>query len=260
MKLAVLASGSRANCSFVEFGAKRFLIDCGLTAKQIELRLDLLGIPASSLEAIIISHEHRDHTIGASVLSRRYEIPVYANQGTADFLENVYGVEYFETGKPFSLGSVSIRPFRIVHDAVDPVGFVVQADGIKLTHVTDLGKVTPLVEDAMHNAHAIVLESNYDKEMLQTCEYPWELKQRIASSHGHLGNTEAASILERVYHSELCHVVLAHLSENSNSEELALQASRTKLAPLGFQNVRCGNPRQPTELLTVDETPFSIAI
>lgn len=260
MRFSVLASGSRANCSFIEAGGARFLVDCGLSGKQVELRLGSLGISADSLDALIVTHEHRDHIHGISVLSRRYRLPVYCNEAVVDMLGAVHGLELFATGDRFSIADTILHPFRIVHDAVDPVGFEITAEGLKLTHVTDLGRVTPLVRDALAGANAIVLESNYDRELLQICDYPWELKQRIASSHGHLGNIEAAACLREMIHSELTQVVLAHLSENSNTPEAALTTVQRALEPLGFRDVTCGCPTSPTPLYQVGETGLRAAV
>ena len=260
MRFSVLASGSRANCTFVEAGGVRFLVDCGLSGKQVALRLAALGIDVESLDAILVTHEHRDHIQGVSVLSRRFNLPVYCNNATSEFIDKVYGYEEFETGTNFSLGDVELHPFRIVHDAVDPVGFEMFAEGMKLAHVTDLGRVTSLVTRALAGAHAVVLESNYDKEMLQICDYPWQLKQRISSSHGHLSNHEAAKCLIDLYHPELTQVVLAHLSENSNTPGAALEAATEALQPLGFTGIHCGTPSEPTPLFAVEPELQKIAV
>lgn len=228
------------------------MIDCGLSGKQVELRLAEFGIDPASLSALVVTHEHRDHIQGISVLSRRYRLPVYCNRATAEFIDRVHGFEYFDTGEFFSIGSVRLHPFSIVHDAVDPVGFEVLAEGLKLAHVTDLGRATALVKMALTGAHAVVLEANYDRELLQTCDYPWQLKQRIASSHGHLGNIEAARSLKEMLHGDLVQVVLAHLSENSNSPTHALQSMYAVLPPLMHDRVVCGTPAKATELFRVE--------
>ena len=221
MRFSVLSSGSKANCTFVECGSTRILIDCGLSGLQTEKRLLALGIDPKSLSAIVITHEHSDHIYGAHTMSRRYKIPVFANHETAKFMKKGYAQEEFVTGETFEIGKLALSPFSIAHDAADPVGFVIRGEGLKFGQATDLGKVTPLVRDALTQCHAIVLESNHDPEMLQECDYPWELKQRIASTHGHLSNHEAGTLISEVLHSDLLHVVLGHLSENSNRPDVA---------------------------------------
>src|SRR5690606_38918269 len=134
------------------------------------------------------------------VMSRRYQLPVYANEGTASCLESVFAIDYFETGKTFSLGSATIQPFSIVHDARDPVAFTIHHQGLILAHLTDLGRVTPVIRDRINSAHALVLEFNYEPHLLQSCGYPWQVKQRIASTHGHLSNQDAAKLLSESWH------------------------------------------------------------
>lgn len=260
MRFSVLASGSRANCTYVEAAGKRFLIDCGLSGKQVALRLAKNGIDASTLDAIIVTHEHGDHIHGVSVLSRRYKLPVYVNEAAKAKITKVFAFESFETGIDFSIGDVQLHPFSIVHDAVDPVGFTIEAEGLKLSHFTDLGRVTPLVKQALEGSHAIVLEANHDKELLQICDYPWELKQRIASSHGHLSNCAAADCLYEAHHAELGQVVLGHLSENSNTQELALDTVLRRVRSIGFENISCGAPHAPSPLYAIGEEQLSAAV
>lgn len=252
-RFSVLASGSKANCTYVEAGQHRFLIDCGLSARQIEVRLGLLDVNPSSLQAILISHEHSDHICGASVFSRRFKIPVYANSKTSKFLKGCYAIEEFTTGQNFGLGLVDLHPFRITHDAVDPVGFAVEAEGLKLTYATDIGKVNGLLLEAVRQANAVILEANHDRELLMTCDYPWELKQRIASSHGHLENSEAGRCMQEAFSSELNCLVLAHLSENSNRPAVAKAAVQAALADYDFTAIHCADPYCPTQLFDLSD-------
>lgn len=258
MRFSVLSSGSKANCTFIEAGGERFLIDCGLSGRQCEQRLVEHGIDPASLSAILVTHEHSDHIGGVATLSRRYNLPVYANEATIKHISKPKGREVFVTGMPFTLGRVDITPFSIVHDAADPVGFVVQAEGFKLVHLTDLGRVTTLVRDHVQGAHAIVLESNHDQEMLQTCGYPWELKQRISSTHGHLCNEAAGHLVEDLMHGELFHVILGHLSENSNTPALALETMHRSLERCagrsgGLRTLLCGSVYKSLPMLELDE-------
>ena len=257
MKFSVISSGSKANCTFIEAGGYRLLVDCGLSGKQAEERLAQVGVEASSLNAIFVTHEHADHINGVATLSRRYKIPVYANKATMEHIRKPHGREILETGARVSLGDLSITPFSIVHDAVDPVAYVFEADGFKLVVVTDLGRVTTLVAEHVRGANAILLESNHDQEMLQGCGYPWELKQRIASTHGHLCNETAGQLLEDIAHPELFHVVLGHLSENSNTSTLALQTARRYLEraaerATGLRTLLCGNVYESLPMLEID--------
>jgi len=254
MRFSVLSSGSKANSTFIEVGSQRILIDCGLSATQVTKRLVAHGINPESLTAIIITHEHSDHINGVPALSRRYKIPVYANEGTAQHIEAPYALEHFVTGEKFSLGEAVIRSFGIVHDAVDPVGFVIEGEGLKFSQATDLGKVTTVVKEALLNSHAIVLESNHDLGMLYTSHYSWELKHRIASSHGHLSNDVAGRLLNELYHPELVQVVLGHLSENCNTPETALSTvERYVNGTIPMSRISCGSIPSATPLYNIEE-------
>jgi phosphoribosyl 1,2-cyclic phosphodiesterase len=257
MRFSVLSSGSKANCTFVEAGGVRFLVDCGLSGKQAEARMAEIGIDPASLSAILVTHEHCDHINGVGTLSRRYNLPVYANAGTMHEVSKPRAREVFKTGEEFNLGAATVLPFSIVHDAVDPVGFSILAEGLKLVICTDLGRVTTLVREHVKGANAILLESNHDQEMLQSCSYAWELKQRIASTHGHLCNEAAGQLLAEIMHPELFHVVLGHLSENSNTPRLALETANRYLKQCeerasGLQTLLCGNIYESLPCLELD--------
>jgi phosphoribosyl 1,2-cyclic phosphodiesterase len=259
VRFSVLSSGSKANCTYVEVDGIRFLIDCGLSGKQCELRLAEVGVDPSSLDYIFVTHEHHDHVHGVPTLSKRYGLPVFANAATMAALPKVSKREIFRTGEKFyPHGAVAVTPFSINHDAVDPVGFVFEGAGFKFVHVTDLGRVTPTVLEHVRGAHALVLESNHDQEMLQTCSYSWDLKQRIASTHGHLCNDAAGQLLADVLHPELFHVVLGHLSENSNTPNAALESAHSYLNRCGdrantLRTLLCGSVYKSLPLLELDE-------
>jgi len=258
VRFSVLSSGSKANCTFVEAAGQRILIDCGLSGKKAEERLAEQGIDPTTISSIIVTHEHSDHIHGVPTLSRRYGMTVYANEATMRHISKPKRADVFTTGQEFSIGAVSITPFSIIHDAVDPVGFVIQAEGFKLVSVTDLGRVTNLVREHVRGANAILLESNHDQEMLQACSYTWELKQRISSTHGHLCNESAGQLLEDIMHPELFHVVLGHLSENSNTPNLALECANRYLDRCGerrsgLRTLLCGNVYESLPTLHLDE-------
>ncbi len=230
MRFSVLASGSAANSTFIEVGNTRLLIDCGLSARQAGVRLHDMGVDLKTVQGILLTHEHSDHIAGLRVLSNRMRLPVYTTAETAAEVEGLFAVEHISPGKSFSLGEVTIHPFRIAHDAVNPLGFAIEGGGFRFVQATDLGKVTPNVTFALQGANAIVLESNHDLELLRECEYPWSLKQRIASAHGHLSNDAMAEALEGCAHPQLSVVVLGHLSENSNTPSHAIAAGTRALA------------------------------
>ncbi len=251
MRFSVLSSGSRANCTFVEAASGRFLIDCGLSCRQIEQRLRLLGIPPETIAAIIITHEHADHIYGAGSFSLKYRIPVYVTEETGRHLPKVFEKISFQSGKVFDLCGAAIHSFSILHDAIDPVGFRIESEGAVLAHVTDLGKVTGLVREHLQSADALLLESNHDVELLATCSYAWPLKQRIASSHGHISNTEAGLLLADVMHDRLATVVLGHISENSNTPQAATETVSYLLGGWLPENFLCACVREATPLYAV---------
>ena len=153
MRFSVLSSGSKANSSIIDTGDSRILIDCGLSAKQAEIRLHSVGIDPSSLDAILITHEHSDHIHGVPTLSTRYKIPVFANHLTAKQIPKCFHIEQFQNGMDFWVGGTRITPFSITHDAVDPVGFSIFSQGVKFSQATDLGKVTLLVTEHLKDSN-----------------------------------------------------------------------------------------------------------
>jgi phosphoribosyl 1,2-cyclic phosphodiesterase len=248
MKFSVISSGSKANSVYLESGSSALLIDCGLSAKEALSRLDKIGADPSKIKAILVTHEHSDHIKGLSVLSRKLEVPIYANRATARFLKNVYGIENFVTGDSFVVDNFEIQPFSVVHDAVDPVGFAIVSGDFKYAQATDLGRSTTLVKSAIKDANALLLEFNYDQQKLHDCDYPWQLKQRISSTHGHLSNDDAACLLADVKAGALQHVVLGHISENSNDPSLALEAARKMVDVKDFKSFSCGSVYEPLPL------------
>jgi phosphoribosyl 1,2-cyclic phosphodiesterase len=222
MRFAVLASGSRANATLVEEGQLRFLVDCGLSMRETQRRLLERGVTPESLSAIFLTHEHSDHIRSAESFSRKFKIPIYANEATASFLSQAYGFELFQSGQPFLFHEILVSPIPVSHDAHEPVGFTFASEESKLGLFTDLGQVTPRVKEAVKDVHALVIESNHDSELLASCGYPWPVKERIASRYGHLSNAEASELLFSLSEESLRCVVLAHLSERSNRPEIAL--------------------------------------
>ncbi len=226
MAVCVLASGSRGNAIYVSDGSTSILVDAGLSGIEIERRLKQRGLSPSALSAIVVTHEHADHVTGVGVLSRRYHIPVYLSAQTEQAAAPVTGKLFqsvaFEPGHAFSVFSLKLHPFTLSHDALDPVGLTVSGNGRKIGIATDMGRATALVKDHLQGCRLLVLEANHDPRMLEEGPYPWPLKQRIQSRHGHLSNMQARALLREIRHPGLSHVVLAHLSETNNTPERAL--------------------------------------
>jgi phosphoribosyl 1,2-cyclic phosphodiesterase len=227
VRFAVLGSGSRGNAVVVESGGCRILLDAGFSCRQIETRLAALGVEPASLTALVITHEHEDHVRGADRLARRWRLPVYATAGTLEqsrgLSEEVLGrVRVIASGWPIEAGVFTLEPFAVPHDAREPVGLVVaDAAGRRLGLATDLGSRSQLAWARLAELDALVLEANHDLEMLRNGPYPWALKQRVASRHGHLSNRDAADGLPELLCDRLRWIVLYHLSQTNNRPALA---------------------------------------
>jgi len=232
MKICLLASGSKGNAILVESGQTRLLIDAGLSAREIRRRLDLIGIAAESLTALLITHEHTDHVKGLGPLVRQLNIPVYLQSDLARSLPDVGKnecVREFVEGEDFTVNDLIVRPFAVTHDSLAPVGFTLNGESGKIGVATDLGVITRLVTDCLRDCRVLVLETNHDETMLRDGPYPWKLKQRVRSSHGHLSNNSGSALLQSLVWEGMETVILGHLSETNNRPELALDAAKRAL-------------------------------
>ncbi len=230
MKVCVLGSGSKGNCTLVESGNTSLLIDAGFSGLEISRRLESIGRDLETVTAIIVTHEHNDHISGVGVVSRRGRIPVYANMATHLAAERRVGKLFsrleFGNGEEFEIGNLRVYPFAVSHDTVDPVGYVVSDGKNSVGYCTDTGKVTTLIEYHLRRCDVLVLESNHDPKMLREGPYPIHLQQRVGSNQGHLANEDAGKLLQKLAgKSSLNHVVLAHLSEVNNLPELAMKSA-----------------------------------
>lgn len=227
LSVCVLASGSRGNATYLSDGRTAILIDAGLSGIEIQRRMAAKGLDPRSLDAILVSHEHADHIQGVGVLSRRFGIEVFISEETrlasVNALGKLPGTLPFTCGDGFSIGSLSVHPFTISHDARDPAGFTIVGNGVKVGVATDLGIVTNVVKTHLEACDILILETNHDARMLIDGPYPWPLKQRIRGRSGHLSNEDAALLLETLQHERLSHVILAHLSEENNTPAIARQ-------------------------------------
>ena len=227
MKFSSIGSGSKGNGTVVQYNATTLLIDCGFSALEATSRLEKLGVPADSLSAILVTHEHGDHAKGVSALAKKYNIPVYLTFGTHSALKKLEAEEIniITPGKIFEIAGLSILPVTVPHDAAEPCQFVVSnKEGARLGILSDCGHVTPHMVACYHDLHALMLECNHDVELLNDGAYPTSLKRRVAGQYGHLNNIQAAEFLQAVQVSSLTQVVITHLSENNNHPEKALLA------------------------------------
>lgn len=233
-EITFLASGSNGNSALVRTESATFLIDAGLSTKELTLRMERCGVEPRGLDAILVTHEHGDHTKGLAQWCKKHGTPVYCNRQTAmvlrEKIEGFGGWKIFESGSEFSLGATSVRSFLIPHDAVEPVGFVVRSGSRSFGFLTDLGHATALVTESLRGVDGLLIEANYDEALLQQdTKRPWSIKQRIQSRHGHLSNEAAAGTVAGILHEGLGHLVLGHLSRDCNREDLAMAAVKRVL-------------------------------
>jgi len=225
-----LASGSKGNCIYIGTDHTKLLIDAGISAKALEARLSQINIDLSDIDAILITHEHMDHIQGLKTLAFKKGIPVLANRETAKGIVEAFHdcpkFKIFSTGETFEFGDLEIHPFSIQHDTLDPVGFTLRLNSLKLGFCTDVGFMTSQVQAHLSNCDYLYLESNHQPSMVHASSLPEVCKRRILSRSGHLSNEACGNLLAQVYAPTLKHVHLAHLSEECNSPEKAFQVIR----------------------------------
>ncbi len=261
MRFAVLGSGSGGNATVVEVGGLRLLVDAGLSARQLVLRMIQIGIDPAQLDGVLLTHEHGDHVRGLKVLLKQFNIPVFTTAATARVVQEM-GVSggtwrIFEAGQAFAIGGVEIDSFSIQHDAVDPVGFVIGHQMGRLGVVSDAGHVTRSMTERLRNLNALFVEANYDEALLEAdLKRPWAIKQRISSRHGHLSNRQVAELLTEIAHPLLARIVLGHLSTDCNKPDVVLAHLRTCLDGLGHAKVElhCACQEYPSDWFAVMQT------
>lgn len=227
-----LASGSKGNS--VYFGTKntKILIDAGISGKTLEKKLNEIGVDINEIQAILISHEHGDHIRGLNFALKR-NIPILANAETAkeilSFLGRLPKFKIFTTGETFVFGDIEINPFSIQHDAIDPVAFTLQSDGVKFGSCTDLGFPTTLVANSLKECDFLYVEANHEPSMVHASSRPPIYKQRVLGKNGHLSNESCGQLLKAVLHSKLKHIHLAHLSQECNHPKRALEVVQSHI-------------------------------
>jgi phosphoribosyl 1,2-cyclic phosphodiesterase len=240
VSVSVLASGSRGNCVVVASSTTRLLVDAGLSCRETFKRVRSLGERTEQISAILITHEHSDHVAGLERLAAKLNVPVFMTAATHQAwhrnLRDAQGkspelkkLEHFAAGRSFQVGDISVMPFTIPHDAVDPIGFTFRVEGVKVGFATDLGYMPVIVRDHLRGCDVLVMESNHDVEMLRSGPYPWSVKQRVMSRVGHLSNESLAEFFTTDYDGNASYVVLAHLSEQNNHPEIARRAAEQAL-------------------------------
>src|SRR3982751_3914461 len=215
----MLGSGSAGNSALVATDHCRILVDGGLSARQIVVRLEQCGLTPAQLDGVLLTHEHGDHVCGLEVLCRKYHVPIYANALTAEAIRSGSTLDrhrnwrIFRTSSEFAICDITVQTFPVPHDAVEPVGFAFHAGSRALGFITDLGYATKMIVERLRQVRTLVIETNHDEKLLQNDTHrPWPVKQRIQSRHGHLSNTAAAAVIEELLPGQIERVVLGHLS------------------------------------------------
>jgi phosphoribosyl 1,2-cyclic phosphodiesterase len=255
-KFCVLASGSSGNSSLVATSRTRLLIDAGLGVRDLIQRLASAGETLDRLDAILITHEHSDHVSGLCRLLRKAKrkIPVFVTMRTAPVLdwENCEpAVERFQAGSSFTIGDIAVDSFTIPHDAVDPVGFTLRAEGVKIGIATDLGYIPDSIKYHLRSTDVLLLESNHDVEMLKVGPYPWSIKQRVMGRNGHLSNDVVSDFLMSDLASSTAALILGHLSEHNNHPELVRMSAAFALERRGLSpRLIIAQQKQASEVFT----------
>jgi phosphoribosyl 1,2-cyclic phosphodiesterase len=254
MRFSVLGSGSAGNATVVECGGIRLLIDAGLSAKQLSVRLQQAGIDPASLDGILLTHEHGDHVRGLKVFLKQNPIPVFTTAATARVVREtgISGAnwKFFEAGQIFEISNITIEAFAIQHDAVDPVGFVIKHQDQRLGLLSDAGFVTRSMTERLRNLDGLFVEANYDEALLEAdTKRPWSIKQRISSRHGHLSNQQVTDLVRDIAHPALGRLVFGHLSSDCNTPEIILKNIRDCLAELGHHDIplHCASQHEATD-------------
>ncbi len=224
MRFSYLGSGSKGNGALIHAQDSTLLLDCGFSLKETIVRMNRAEISGEQIDAILVTHEHGDHIAGVGAVARKLNVPVWMTAGTARAAANRLGklpeLKLFDPHTCFTIGDIEVQPFPVPHDAVEPAQFVFSDGEVRLGILTDVGSSTSHIEGLLDRCDALALECNHDSKMLQRGPYPPALKDRVGGPLGHLSNTAAADILNRIDRSRLQHLIAVHLSETNNSPSL----------------------------------------
>jgi len=216
-------SGSNGNCYYIGNDHEAVLVDIGLTCKEVEIRMNRLGLPISKVKAVFISHEHSDHIKGVAVFAKKYKLPVYISTATlksSRLLLDANNTFSLSHQQHVQIGNLKITAFSKFHDAADPYSFTIECNEVRVGVFTDIGSVCDRLINHFKNCHAAFLEANYDAQMLESGKYPYFLKRRITGGHGHLSNSQALELFINHKAPYMSHLLLSHLSKDNNNAEL----------------------------------------
>ena len=254
MKVCVLASGSKGNSTYIENESTHILIDLGMSSLYVEKNLKELGIHPKTIDGIIITHTHTDHINGLRVFIKKYHPTLYVTEKMFHDINEIFPVtNYVLIDKEFSIKDLDITPIKISHDASDTNGYVVSSNNKSVVYITDTGYINVKNHKKLLNKNIYIMESNHDIEMLMEGRYPYHLKRRVAGSKGHLSNIDSSNYLLKFIGENTHDIVLAHLSEENNTPEKALECLRNRLQEenKSVENIMVAHQNEKTELIEV---------
>lgn len=252
MKLSVLSSGSKGNTTYIETEETKILIDAGNSSKYIIDSLNELNVDIKDIDAVLITHVHSDHIKGLEVLSKKIKCPVYITKKMYPYLDYLTNYIFIEDNK-ITIKDIEIDVIKTSHDTEDSVAYIVNNKNKSIVYITDTGYINSKYFDILSNRSIYIFESNHDIEMLNNGRYPFHLRQRILSDKGHLSNYDSAKYLSKFIGKDTKEIILAHLSEENNTEELALKTLKDRLLKeeIPFNNIIIAKQNKKTELINV---------
>ena len=251
MKVSVLSSGSKGNTTFIETDNTKILIDIGNSAKYVKERLEEFGVEPTEIDAILITHTHVDHVKGLKMFEKKYHIPVYITHGMIDTLD--YIDNYILVTDEFDINDIHIIAIKTSHDAPDSRGYIVSSGDKSIVYITDTGYINEKYFKILKDKNLYIMESNHDIELLNNGSYPFQLRQRILSDKGHLSNYDSSKYLSMFIGNNTKYILLAHLSHENNTEELAFQTLTARLEEDNkhVDNIIIAKQDEKTELIEV---------
>ena len=246
MKFSILASGSKGNSTYIEADGRKILIDVGITFKDLSSRLESVGINIGDIDTLLITHSHSDHVKGLSTFYNKVKPTIYMADKTYEELD-LLDIDYVSLKEDFNIGNINIHVITLSHD-VACYGYIITYNGESIVYITDTGYINERYFGVLKNKNIYIFESNHDVEMNLKSKKPFRLRQRVVSDFGHLSNNQAAYYLSKIVGSDTKKIFLAHISEDDNREELALETTRKAISKI---DISCAKQREVLPMVEV---------